>query len=189
MVLAVHAELVSRVRAFCGRCDDALHKVNLSRLERPEGEWRCLSRPPLARHAPCARLLLHNHRDTPRDRPLAGGLCHSPALGALTSGDTSTTCTSTKGAQAGFERSRPIIHHINPPPARGAFIPVPFLALTLSLASCCYAQAAAATKAADAAAWRAEGGQQLPQSWQPRPAGSGGRYTAKAAAARPSEGA
>ena len=177
------------MRALCGLCDDAPRKVILSRLARPEGKWGCLSPSTLARHAPCARLLLHIHRHVTRDRPLAGSLCHSHALGALSSDDTSTTCTSTKGAQAGFERSRPIIHHINPPLARGAFIPVPFLALTLSLASCSFAQAAAARRAADAAAWRAKGGQLLPQSWQPRPAGSGGRYAAKAAAARPSEGA
>ena len=189
MVLPVHAELVSRVRAFCGLCDDAPRKVILSRLASARRKWGCLSPPPLPRHAPCARLLLHNHRYTPRDRPLAGSLCHSPALGALTSGGTSPSCTSAEGAFTGLERSRPIIHHTNPPPARGMLILVPFLALTLSLASCCYAQAAAARRAADAATWRAEGGQQLPQSWQPRSAGSGGRYTAKATAARPSEGA
>ena len=189
MVLPVHAELVSRVRAFCGLCDDAPRKVILSRLHRLHLAWGCLSPSTLARHAPCARLLLHIHRHVTRDRPLAGSLCHSHALGALTSGDTSPTCTSTKGALAGFERSRPIIHHTNPLPARGAFIPVPFLALTPSLASCSYAQAVAARRAADAAAWRAKGGQLVPQSWQPRPAGSGGRYAAKAAAARPSEGA
>ena len=133
-VLPGPPRLVLHPRAGCGFCADALHEVNFNLLQLARRKKCCMPRPPLPCPYPCAWPLAHNHRDTPRDRSLAGRPCHPHALRRRHGYHSAAAWAVRRGARQWLERSNLLIQPILTPENAGTTSHAPCTALTLSLA-------------------------------------------------------
>ena len=128
MVLAVHGELVSTARASRGQHAQALHEVNLKRLQKlwlPRAQF---SRPPLPSHAPCPYLLPYLSSRPPRVPALTGRLSHPRALGGCGRDHSAAAWAMARGAEPWLERRRLILQPIQPPQNTGTTCHDPHLA-------------------------------------------------------------